>query len=236
MALATGLKIKMGFITRCVPNTIIYLRFVVQSFRCIVTLMKKKRFILTRTSISNLINIHARENILLLRLKLARFGSACAPFFQRRGAAVQSRKVQRLLPRRQSLPRAQSGRARLVTRRSVAAGRIMRGLSHGSFGARWCSPSYPSHTHPHVGKAKVTRSGRPWEMMFGAKAEGGTRPGPRTTLLAVKVMRYVCSCGKTLACDAEAQPHFSVFFSPPLYLSLGTELQGTERLKFTPAK
>lgn len=32
---------------------------------------KKERFILTRTSISNLINIHVRENILLLGLKLA---------------------------------------------------------------------------------------------------------------------------------------------------------------------
>lgn len=56
----------MGFIiTHCVPNTIIYLSFVVHTFRYIVTLMKKKkegaRFKLARTSISNLINIHARE-------------------------------------------------------------------------------------------------------------------------------------------------------------------------------
>lgn len=44
MALAAGLKIKMGFImTHCVPNTIIYLGFVVHSFRYIVTLMKKER-------------------------------------------------------------------------------------------------------------------------------------------------------------------------------------------------
>lgn len=128
---------------------------------------------------------------------------------------MQSRKVQQLLPHQPSLPCAQSGQARLVTCRSAAAGRIMRGLSHGSFGARRCSLSSPSHTRPHVGKAKVTRSGRPWEMMFRAKVEGGTRPGPRMTLLAVKVMRYVSSCGKTLACDAEAQPHFS-FFPPVL--------------------
>lgn len=129
---------------------------------------------------------------------------------------MQSRKVQQLLPQQQSLPCAQSGQARPVTCRSAAAAlRIMTGLSHGSFGAKRCSLSYPSHTHPHAaGKAKVTRSGRPWEMMFRAKVEGGTRPGPRMTLLAVKVMRYDSSCGKTLACDAEAQPHFSFF--PPL--------------------
>lgn len=63
MALATGLKIKMGFITHCVPNTIIYLRFVVQSFRCIVTLMKKKRDLYSHALQFLISSIFMRERI-----------------------------------------------------------------------------------------------------------------------------------------------------------------------------
>lgn len=116
-------------------------------------------------------------------------------------AAVLSRKVQELLPQQQSLSRARTGLACLVTCRSVAAGRIMRGPNHSSLCKRRCSLSYPSHTHPNMGKARVTRRRWRWEMIrFRAKVEGGMRPSLRMTLSAVKVMRYVCSCGEPLAC------------------------------------
>lgn len=180
---------------------IICLGFVVQSFSCVAIAFFLLWDLYTHTLKFLISSIFmCNREYLPTWVKTACFCSGYAPFFQRRVAAVQSREVQQLLPQQQTLPCAQSGQARLVTRRSVATGRIMRGLSHSSLRERRCSLSYPSHTHPHMGNAKVTRRGWPWEMMFRAKVDGGMRPSPRMTLLAVKVMRYVCSCGKTLAC------------------------------------
>lgn len=114
-------------------------------------------------------------------------------------AAVLPRKVQELLPQQQSRSTARSCQVCLVTCRSVAAGRVMRGLSPSSLCKRRCSLSYPSHIHPNEGKARVTRRRWRWEMMrFRAKVGGGMMPSLKMTLSAVKVMRYVSTQGGRL--------------------------------------
>lgn len=116
----------------------------------------------------------------------------CNLIFQMNVAAVLPVKVQELLPQQQSLSLARTGRVCLVTCRSAAAGRVMRGPSPSSLCKRRCSLSYLSHIHPNEGKARVTRRRWRWEIIrFTLKVKGGMRPSLKMTLSAVKVMRYV---------------------------------------------
>ena len=160
-------------------------------------------------------------NLLQLRLKLSCF---CF-LFQMSVAALLPRKVQELFPHQQSLSPARSVRVCLVTCRSAAAGRVMRGSSPSSLCRRRCSLSHRSLTHPNEGKARVTRRRWRWEMIrFRAKAGGGMKPSLRMTLSAVRVMRYVCSRGETCAhCTLNprtCEVHLTVCCSDTRYVSL----------------
>lgn len=137
--------------------------------------------------------------------------------------ALLPRKVQELLPHQQSLSPARSVQVCLVTCRSGAAGRIMKGQSPSLLCKRRYSLSLPSHTYPNEDKARVTRRRWRWEMIrFRTKVGGGMRPSLRMTLSAVKVMRYVCFRGETHAhCTLNAhtfEVHLTVFCYDKRYI------------------
>ncbi len=140
-------------------------------------------------------------------------------------AAVLPRKVQEPLPHQQSPSPARSSQVCLVTCRSGAAGRVIRGPSPRSLCQKRCSLSHPSHTHQNEGKAKVTRRRWRWEMIrFRAKVGGGMRPSLKMTFSAVKVMRYVCSRRQTHArCTLNALTfymHLTLCCSDTRYIAL----------------
>lgn len=99
-------------------------------------------------------------------------------------------KVQNPPPQQLSLPPNRTGQLCLLTCRSAAARRVMRGPSPSSL-CEGCSLSHPSHTHPNEAKARATRTRWRKKMGWIGAAQGGdTRPSLKMTSSGVKVMRY----------------------------------------------